>query len=244
MSDPGTLTPRAANPRRRALRGVLRAGEYLLALAGAGCLIAYGGACARATLTQHRESAAFDEAVRARIAARQKQIHAESPNQREWSPARYSKYQATLDKPVNAIGRLEIPQADLSVMVLEGTDDSTLDRAVGHIPGTARPGESGNLGIAGHRDGYFRGLRHLHQGDAVSLTTLDGIARYEVDKIEIVKPGNTDVLAERSGAAITLVTCYPFFHVGDAPLRYIVHARQVDYEPWSSLDADSDVAAR
>jgi sortase A len=244
MSDSDTLSQRRATSRRQALRTALRAGEYALALVGGACLIAYGGACARASITQHRESAAFDEAVRARIAAREQRIHEESPNRHEWSPARYAKYEATLDKPVRAIGRLEIPEADVSVMVLEGTDDSTLDRAVGHIPGTARPGERGNLGIAGHRDGYFRGLRHLHKGDAVSLTTLDGVARYEVDKIEVVKPGRTEVLQDTPGAALTLVTCYPFFHVGDAPLRYIVHARQVAFEAWSSLDAVDDVASR
>jgi sortase A len=241
MSDPDTKPA----VRFGALRAVLRAGEYALLLLGGVCLIAYGGACARASLTQHRESEAFDAAVHARLQERLAQIHKESPNQREWSPARYSKYQATLDEPAHAIGRLEIPDADgLSVMVLDGDDDHTLDRAVGRVPGTARPGQRGNLAIAGHRDGYFRGLRHLEKGDAISLTTLDGVARYVVDKIEVVKPGRTDVLAPTSEPTLTLITCYPFFHLGDAPSRYIVHARQVAYEPWSSLDAGNDVAAR
>lgn len=244
MSDSDTLWPRAATLRRSALHRALRVGEYTLALVGGACLIAYGGACARATLTQQRESDAFDAAMRARIEARKQQIHEESPNRREWSPARVAKYEATLDKPVRAIGRLEIPEAGLSVMVLEGTEPTTLDRAVGHIPGTARPGESGNLGIAGHRDGYFRGLRHLESGDAVSLTTLDGIARYQVDKIEVVKPERTEVLTPTDGPTLTLVTCYPFFHVGDAPLRYVVHARRVSYEAWQSLDSENDVASR
>ena len=244
MSDPDTLSPRAATPRRSVLLTALRAGEYTLALLGGACLIAYGGACARATLTQQRESAAFDEAVRSRIEARQQQIQAESLHRREWSRARVAKYEASLAQPVRAIGRLEIPELDLSVMVLEGTDSTTLDRAVGHIPGTARPGEPGNLGIAGHRDSYFRGLRHIRPGAAVTLTTLDGTARYVVDKIEVVKPARTDVLTSAAGPTLTLVTCYPFFHVGDAPLRYVVHARQVAFEAWSSLDSDSDVASR
>jgi len=225
------------------LRAALRAGEYALVLLGGACLIAYGGACARASLTQHRESEAFDAAVHARVQERIARIHQESPNQREWSPARYSKYQATLDEPVRAIGRLEIPDADLSVMVLDGDDNHTLDRAVGRVPGTAHPGERGNLAIAGHRDGYFRGLRHLEKGDAISLTTLDGVARYQVDKIEVVKPERTDILAPSKEPTLTLITCYPFFHVGDAPSRYIVHARQVAFEPWSSLDA-GNVASR
>ncbi|HKA14349.1 MAG TPA: class D sortase [Myxococcota bacterium] len=235
MSDPETV-------RHRALRTALRSAEYTLALVGGVCLIAYGGACARASLTQQRESAAFDEALRARQARLQQQIESEAPNRSEWSPARVAAYEASLDKPVRAIGRLEIPDVDLSVMVLEGTDASTLDRAVGHIPGTARPGEPGNLAIAGHRDGYFRGLRHVQTGDAISLTTLEGVAHYRVDKIEVVKPGRTDVLAPSASATLTLVTCYPFYHIGDAPSRYIVHARQVAFEPWS-LDGN-DVAAR
>jgi sortase A len=246
MSDPNPTATGAASTRRAALRNALRAGECALALVGAVCLIGYGVACARASLTQQRESADFDAALRAKIQAQlARKIQAESPpNRREWSPTRVAKYEATIDTPVRAIGRLEIPDVDLSVMVLEGADDTTLDRAVGHIPGTARPGQRGNLGIAGHRDGYFRGLRHLETGDAVSLTTLDGIARYRVEKIEVVSPGRTDVLAPTADPTLTLVTCYPFYFIGDAPLRFVVHARQVAFEAWSSLDPGDDVASR
>jgi len=245
MSESDTATPRAASL-RSALRTALRVGEFTLALAGGACLIAYGGACARATITQQRESVAFDAALQARIQAQiQERIQQETPpDHREWSPARVAKYQASLEKPVQAIGRLEIPDVDLSVMVLEGDDDDTLDRAVGHVPGTAaHPGRSGNLAIAGHRDGYFRGLRHLEEGDQLSLTTLDGVAQYRVEKITIVDPKRTDVLAPTADPTLTLVTCYPFFHVGDAPWRYIVRARQVSFEAWSSLDP-GNVAAR
>ena len=112
-----------------------------------------------------------------------------------------------------------------------------------HHDGT-NPGQKGNLAIAGHRDGYFRGLRNLEEGDEVSLTTLDGVARYRVEKISIVDPKRTDVLAATKDPTLTLVTCYPFFHVGDAPLRYVVHARRVSYEAWQSLDSENDVASR
>jgi sortase A len=244
MSESDTATPRAASV-RSALRTALRVGEITLALAGGACLIAYGGACARASITQQRESDAFDAELQARIQAQvQEQLQQEAPpDHREWSPVRVAKYQASLEKPVRAIGRLEIPDVDLEVMVLEGDDDDTLDRAVGHVPGTAsKPGKSGNLAIAGHRDGYFRGLRHLEEGDELSLTTLEGVARYRVEKITIVDPKRTDVLAHTADPTLTLVTCYPFFHVGDAPWRYIVRARQVSFETWS-LDP-GNVAAR
>ena len=236
------------NGSRFSLRNLLRAAEVALALAGSVCLLAYAGACARASYTQQRESEAFDAALRAqaeqRLQARAEQIHAESPPDRDWSPARVAKYEATLSTPVQALARLEIPDVALSVMVLEGTADTTLDRAVGHIEGTARPGESGNLGIAGHRDGYFRGLRHVEKGDQLMLTTLDGVARYEVVKIDVVDPARIDVLAPTKDATITLVTCYPFYHLGDAPWRYVVRARRVSYESFASLDARNDLAAR
>ncbi len=116
------------------------------------------------------------------------------------------------------------------MMLVEGTDELTLNRAVGHIEGTALPGESGNVGIAGHRDGFFRGLQHLELGDALSLTTLAGVAHYRVAKLEVVEPSQVDVLAPTEHDGLTLVTCYPFYYVGNAPQRFIVHARQVRFE--------------
>ncbi len=226
--------PRPVRHRRhRALRGALRTLEYGLAATGLACLLAYGGACARASLTQSTSSAAFDAALAARLA----QIQAESPNRSEWSAARVEKYEASLDAPVRALGRLEIPDAGVSVMVLEGTDETTLDRAVGRIEGTARPGEPGNLGIAGHRDGYFRGLRHVEPGDEIILTTLDGVAHYRVEATQVVSPARVEVLEQTNDPTLTLVTCYPFYYVGSAPQRYVVHARQVSYESWRSSDS-------
>ena len=129
-------------------------------------------------------------------------------------------------------------------MVLEGTDETQLDRAVGHIEGTARPGESGYLGIAGHRDGYFRGLRRIEPGASIKLTTLDGVAIYEVASIEVVTPTDVEVLEPTEEPTLTLVTCYPFYYVGDAPKRYVVRAKQVSYEAWPSADPQKGVAAR
>jgi sortase A len=228
---------------------VLRTAEVALAIAGAACLLAYAGACARASYTQQRESAAFDAAMRAqaeqRLRERTEQIQNESrPDYRDWSPARVAKYEAALGTPVHALARLEIPDVDLSVMVLDGTAETTLDRAVGRIEGTALPGESGNVGIAGHRDGYFRGLRNVEKGDQLMLTTLDGVAHYEVENITVVDPARVDVLAPTDDPTITLVTCYPFYHLGDAPWRYVVRARRVSYEAFASLDTRSDLATR
>jgi sortase A len=80
------------------------------------------------------------------------------------------------------------------------------------------------VGIAGHRDGFFRGLKDLHLGDTMDLYTENGNSRYVVDEILIVPPENVSVLAPQSKPALTLVTCYPFYFVGSAPLRYVVHA--------------------
>ena len=120
---------------------------------------------------------------------------------------------------VLVIGKLHV-----RVPVFEGTDDPVLNRGVGWISGAARPGEAGNIGIAGHRDGFFRGLKDIVVGDAVELTTLEACATYVVDQIEIVSPESVEVLRPRGVPSLTLVTCYPFYFIGDAPQRFIVHA--------------------
>jgi sortase A len=142
-----------------------------------------------------------------------------------WSENRIKAYRASLLTNVSPpLGVLQISSLHLQVPVLEGTDDLTLDRAVGHISGTALPGESGNIGIAGHRDGFFRGLKDLQVGVAIDLHARQGDFRYVVDNIQIVSPSDVSVLAAGEKPSLTLVTCYPFYFVGSAPLRYIVHA--------------------
>ena len=216
---------RVATRGRQALRGALGVAEALLLLAGVLCLGLYALACAQSAQTQAREAEAFERALRARL-------EHEAPDTREWSPGRVERFASLRDRPVRALARLEIPRAGVSVMVLDGTDEHTLDRAVGVVEGTARPGESGNVGIAGHRDGWFRGLRHLEPGDPMSLTHFEGVAHYEVESIQVVAPSQVEVLAPTAEPKLTLVTCYPFYFVGDAPDRYIVTARQVAFEPW------------
>ena len=130
----------------------------------------------------------------------------------------------------STIGRLHIPSIDLSVVVLNGTDEWVLNQAVGRIEGTALPGQDGNIGIAGHRDRQFRVLRKIRQGDEITLTTTQGTYRYKVADTEIVNPSDTSVLNRSAQPCLTLVTCYPFYYVGHAPKRFVVKA---------NLDSDS-----
>ena len=125
------------------------------------------------------------------------------------------------------LGRVEISAVGLTVMVLEGTDEGTLRRAVGHIRGTPLPGQRGNVALAGHRDTFFRGLRKIRVNDEITLTTLSGSYRYRVDSTKVVKPEETEVLEDYGDDILTLVTCYPFNFVGSAPSRFIVRAHRV-----------------
>ena len=127
-------------------------------------------------------------------------------------------------KEGDILGRIEIPRIGLSVVVLEGTTSQTLQHGVGHIKGTALPGEPGNVGIAGHRDTYFRGLKDIRANDEIQIETIAGITRYEVDWIQITVPSDVAIVSSATDSALTLVTCYPFHYVGAAPERYVVHA--------------------
>jgi sortase A len=125
------------------------------------------------------------------------------------------------------LGEIELTRIGVTAMILEGTDDRTLRRAVGHIPGTPLPGQPGNVAIAGHRDTFFRALRDVRQDDEITLMTLEGSYRYRVDSISVVGPEDTQVLNNSGGDILTLVTCYPFYFVGPAPRRFIVRAQRI-----------------
>ena len=125
------------------------------------------------------------------------------------------------------IGRLSIPRLHLSAMVREGVDGNTLQLAVGHIPATALPGQPGNVGVAGHRDTFFRGLKDLKTADRIQFSTVSGDFNYLVELLLIVEPDNVAVLAPSNDNMLTLVTCYPFSYIGAAPKRFIVRARQL-----------------
>lgn len=142
-----------------------------------------------------------------------------------WATRRLQAYKETLGLENGVpLGVLRIRQIQLEVPLFDGTDDATLNYAVGRIAGTARPGEPGNIGIAGHRDGFFRGLKDVRVGDAIELRTPQGTDTYVVDRIQIVPPEDVSVLRPTAAPSLTLVTCYPFYFVGSAPQRYIVTA--------------------
>ena len=150
------------------------------------------------------------------------------PNQRLWSPERVRAWSETLHiaGPL-PLATLKIGRLGLEVPVLEGTDDSILNRGAGHIADTAAPGEDGNSGIAGHRDGFFRPLKDASVGDIVELVTARGTTRYRIERTWIVEPEDVSVLEPTPGGALTLVTCYPFYFIGSAPQRFIVRAVRI-----------------
>lgn len=147
------------------------------------------------------------------------------PNQELWTEKRIHEYEESLkvagDPPVAV---LSIEHLDITVPVFNGTDDYNLNRGVGRIIGTARIDVDGNLGIAGHRDGFFRPLKDIEIGDNMRLQTAGGTVTYQVSSIEIVEPDDVSVLHPTQERTLTLVTCYPFYYVGHAPKRYIVKA--------------------
>jgi sortase A len=126
-----------------------------------------------------------------------------------------------------AIGRMEIPRLGVKAVVVQGDSARILRRAVGHLPNTALPGESGNVVVAGHRDTFFRRLRHVRKGDAITFSTPDGRYEYVVESTEIVPPTRVQVLESSRQPSLTLITCYPFDYVGSAPNRFIVRALEV-----------------
>jgi sortase A len=142
-----------------------------------------------------------------------------------WSEKRIHHYRDTLQTEVgDPVAVLSIAKLQLRVPVFEGTSDPILNRGVGRIIGTAKIGQKGNIGIAGHRDGFFRGLKDIAPGDILKLTTTEQRETYVVDEIEIVGPTDVRVLQPRKAPSVTLVTCYPFYFIGSAPQRFIVHA--------------------
>jgi len=212
--------------RKVQLRQVLKWSQQVL-FAGAILLLGYCGfALTDAWLFQRRASRDLDRLLLDRRAA-----GAVTPQPEPAASAKVAPAAAE-----GLIGRIEIPRLLLSVVVMEGIDQVTLRRAVGHIPGTALPGQTGNVGLAGHRDTLFRPLKDLKIKDEVRISTLEGIFKYEVVSLRVVDPENVGVLASSGENVLTLVTCYPFYFVGPAPQRWIVRAKQVSSQPVAPPD--------
>ena len=152
-------------------------------------------------------------------------LEALAVDQSLWAEGRTQAYARALkEEAPTALAILRIPRIGLEGPILLGTDEWTLDRGLGWIEGTARPGEVGNVGVAGHRDGFFRGLKDVKPGDAIELTTLSGQQVYRIERIFLVLPEDVSVLSPSSTPTLTLVTCFPFYFVGAAPERYVVRA--------------------
>jgi len=149
----------------------------------------------------------------------------EHPDQSLWSPERVKAWEeARKRNSPDPLGVLHIPRLKVVAPVLPGTDDWTLNRGVGHIDDTALPGSTGNIGIAAHRDSYFRALKDIVNGDVITIETVRGADTYRVERIWIVDPEDVSVIDPTEAPSVTLVTCYPFYFVGPAPQRYIVRA--------------------
>ena len=139
-------------------------------------------------------------------------------------------------KPGEIIGRVDIPRLKLSAAVAEGDDDKTLGKAVGHLPDTPLPWHRrGNVALAAHRDGLFRSLEGIRLDDDIRIVTSRGEFHYRVTKMHIVDPDDVWVIAPTDTPTITLITCYPFSFVGNAPRRFIVKAELVGHLAGSVL---------
>jgi sortase A len=147
------------------------------------------------------------------------------PDTSLWAPGRIDDYQASLkvDLPP-LLGVLEISSVDLKVPVYSTSNELTMDRGAGIIDGMAYPHEEGNIGISGHRDGYFRVLKDIQLGDQIVLQTLNGAKTFTIDTTQVVEISDKKLLQDTRDQTITLVTCYPFYFVGHAPKRFIVTA--------------------
>ena len=154
------------------------------------------------------------------------------PDTSLWNAKRINDYEASLAvSTAPPLGIMTIPKINVQVPIYNGTDELLLNRGVGRIKGMAKMDEAGNLGIAGHRDGIFRGLKEIQAGDEIEVQTTRGVQMYTVSSITIVPKSDISVLDPSTDKILTLVTCYPFYFIGNAPKRYIVKADAGQFIP-------------
>jgi sortase A len=199
--------------------------ESYLLLIGIGLLGFYVGAHLHSLLFSRIALEEFRAAQAARAADSVWSGAEENVDFSRWAKPRIKAYRSALalkDEPPIAV--LNIHSIGLRAPVFDGTDHVTLNRGLGRIPGTAEPGGDGNVAIAGHRDGFFRALKDIKVGDTIEVDTRLETDTYLVDFKKIVGPGDVSVLKDHTVPTVTLVTCYPFYFIGEAPRRFIVRA--------------------
>lgn len=218
IDERGPLPPHASPPPRRGLRAL----ERLLLVVGCVCLGYFGYVYAETALYQAYEARELDAILAAAppVAA----LDATATHSRKETEVVLSAARRPRPADGTTLGRLEIPRLGVSAMVRAGSDSRTLRLAVGHIGGTSLPGEPGNIGLAAHRDTFFRRLGEIREDDLVRFVTTEGTFAYRVEGTQVVDPHDTWVLNPTEEPALTLVTCYPFRYVGSAPRRFIVRA--------------------
>jgi len=211
------------------LRMVLRTAERVLLLVGLALLSFWAAARLHSTLSSRAAISRFRaEGLQPVTPSLPDPVTGRAVDFHLWSAKRIAAYKASVaNEAVLPVAILRVPRVNLEAPVFNGTDDLTLNRGVGRIPGTAEIGRPGNIGIAGHRDGFFRVLQNITSGDVVELEQHGATSRYVVSQIQIVSPDDVQVLNPTPTPTITLVTCFPFYFVGSAPKRFIVRAAQV-----------------
>jgi sortase A len=210
--------------------------QRVLLVAGAILVGVYGAALVHRGILSHMaveevraNHAASQEAASQEVATTPaKLIAMPKPDFTLWSPVRVAEFKSAMAQHGgSALGILRIPTSRIEAPIFQGADDLTLNKGVGLIPGTDPIGSTGNTGIAGHRDGFFRGLKDIKVGDRIEIETATKPLEYVVDRIVIVDPQDVSVLQERGHPVLTLVTCYPFYVLGSAPKRFIVEAKLI-----------------
>src|SRR5215203_184871 len=207
-------------------KSTLRWLERALLVIGIFCLGVFAYAWVDAKVYQYQENKLLDDsasqAAASRAAAETDALASFQERDAGPKPRQEPKEEGAL------VGRVEIPRIGVSGIVLEGVEKKTLRRGIGRIPGTALPEDGGNVGLAAHRDSFFRGLKDIRKNDIITLKTLESTYYYRVDWTEIVRPEDTHVLEDTGVPELTLVTCYPFYYVGSAPKRFVVRAERID----------------
>ncbi len=132
---------------------------------------------------------------------------------------------STLPDPGSQIGKLAISSLELQYPVVQGTHDEELKKGIGHMAGSALPGQGGHVILSGHRDTVFRKLEHLKVGDEITFTTPYGDFIYEATDFKIVDAEDETIAVAKDYETLTLTTCYPFDFIGNAPDRYIVYTK-------------------